>query len=89
MTSQGRLSITFWSSPGHTEKIYSLRFHPLAADILASTSYDLTVRIWDLQAGTEQLRLQGHQDQVGQLQRQGPSPERRGCHLCPCLSPDL
>ncbi|XP_005391355.1 PREDICTED: coronin-7 isoform X3 [Chinchilla lanigera] len=49
---------------GHTEKIYSLRFHPLAADVLASSSYDLTIRIWDLKAGTEQLRLQGHQDQI-------------------------
>ncbi|XP_077880676.1 coronin-7 isoform X3 [Ictidomys tridecemlineatus] len=49
---------------GHTEKIYSLRFHPLAADILASSSYDLTIRIWDLQARTERLRLQGHQDQI-------------------------
>lgn len=53
--------------PGHTEKIYSLRFHPLAANILASSSYDLTIRIWDLQAGAERLRLQGHQDQVGQM----------------------
>ncbi|XP_005081724.1 coronin-7 isoform X1 [Mesocricetus auratus] len=52
---------------GHTEKIYSLRFHPLAADILASSSYDLTIRIWDLQAGAEQLRLQGHQDQIFSL----------------------
>uniref|UniRef100_A0A8C9PIP3 Coronin n=1 Tax=Spermophilus dauricus TaxID=99837 RepID=A0A8C9PIP3_SPEDA len=58
---------------GHTEKIYSLRFHPLAADILASSSYDLTIRIWDLQARTERLRLQGHQDQVGQLQEWGPN----------------
>ncbi|KAB1252047.1 Coronin-7 [Camelus dromedarius] len=49
---------------GHTEKIYSLRFHPLAADVLASSSYDLTVRIWDLQAGAERLRLQGHRDQA-------------------------
>ncbi|XP_046523524.1 coronin-7 isoform X4 [Equus quagga] len=49
---------------GHTEKIYSLRFHPLAANILASSSYDLTIRIWDLQAGAERLRLQGHQDQI-------------------------
>lgn len=49
---------------GHTEKIYSLRFHPLAADVLASSSYDLTVRIWDLQAGVERLRLQGHRDQI-------------------------
>uniref|UniRef100_A0A8D2DI20 Coronin n=1 Tax=Sciurus vulgaris TaxID=55149 RepID=A0A8D2DI20_SCIVU len=49
---------------GHTEKIYSLRFHPLAADVLASSSYDLTIRIWDLQARAERLRLQGHQDQI-------------------------
>uniref|UniRef100_A0A8C3VWH4 Coronin n=1 Tax=Catagonus wagneri TaxID=51154 RepID=A0A8C3VWH4_9CETA len=49
---------------GHTEKIYSLRFHPLAADVLASSSYDLTVRIWDLHAGVERLRLQGHRDQI-------------------------
>nr|XP_055196740.1 coronin-7 isoform X2 [Nyctereutes procyonoides] len=52
---------------GHTEKIYSLRFHPLAADLLASSSYDLTIRIWDLQARAEQLRLQGHQDQIFSL----------------------
>ncbi|XP_045676610.1 coronin-7 isoform X1 [Phyllostomus hastatus] len=49
---------------GHTEKIYSLRFHPLAADLLASSSYDLTIRIWDLQARVERLRLLGHQDQI-------------------------
>ncbi|XP_007499130.2 coronin-7 isoform X1 [Monodelphis domestica] len=49
---------------GHTEKIYSLRFHPLASDVLASSSYDLTVRIWDLQEGLEKIRLQGHKDQI-------------------------
>lgn len=49
---------------GHTEKIYSLRFHPLAADVLASSSYDLTIRIWDLKARAERLRLQGHRDQI-------------------------
>ncbi|XP_053527671.1 coronin-7 [Artibeus jamaicensis] len=49
---------------GHTEKIYSLCFHPLAADLLASSSYDLTIRIWDLQARVERLRLLGHQDQI-------------------------
>lgn len=66
MASQG-LNITSWSSPGHTEKIYSLRFHPLAADVLASSSYDLTIRIWDLQTGAERLKLQGHQDQIFSL----------------------
>ncbi|XP_064151569.1 coronin-7 isoform X4 [Loxodonta africana] len=49
---------------GHTEKIYSLRFHPLAVDVLASSSYDLTVCIWDLKAGAERLRLRGHRDQI-------------------------
>ncbi|XP_024088850.2 coronin-7 isoform X4 [Pongo abelii] len=52
---------------GHMEKICSLRFHPLAADVLASSSYDLTVRIWDLQAGVDRLKLQGHQDQIFSL----------------------
>uniref|UniRef100_A0A8C0HQN0 Coronin n=1 Tax=Buteo japonicus TaxID=224669 RepID=A0A8C0HQN0_9AVES len=33
--------------PGHTEKIYSIRFHPVASDLLVSSSYDMTVRIWD------------------------------------------
>lgn len=32
----------------HTEKIYCLKFHPLASDILATTSYDMTIRVWDL-----------------------------------------
>ncbi|CAB0000911.1 unnamed protein product [Nesidiocoris tenuis] len=32
----------------HMEKIYCLKFHPLASDILATTSYDMTIRIWDL-----------------------------------------
>lgn len=62
------------STPGHTEKIYSLRFHPLAADVLASSSYDLTVRIWDLKVGAERLRLQGHRDQVGQFWGAGAQP---------------
>ncbi|KAM6155686.1 coronin-7-like [Rhynchocyon petersi] len=52
---------------GHTEKIYSLRFHPLAANVLASSSYDLTICIWDLQAGVSRMRLQGHGDQIFSL----------------------
>lgn len=75
--------------PGHTEKIYSLRFHPLAADVLVSSSYDLTIRIWDLQAGVERLRLQGHRDQVGQLRGQVPSHRARSHLLLPHLPPDL
>ncbi|XP_034047077.1 coronin-7 isoform X1 [Thalassophryne amazonica] len=49
---------------GHTEKIYSIRFHPLASGLLVSSSYDLTVRLWDVQRGEQVKLLSGHQDQV-------------------------
>ncbi|KAF7243091.1 Coronin-7 [Varanus komodoensis] len=52
---------------GHTEKIYSVKFHPLASDILASSSYDTSVRIWDVRAGRQALRLDGHEGQIFSL----------------------
>ncbi|NXK27771.1 CORO7 protein, partial [Arenaria interpres] len=52
---------------GHTEKIYSIRFHPVASHLLVSSSYDTTVRIWDLSAGREVLCLRGHTDQIFSL----------------------
>lgn len=80
--------------PGHTEKIYSIRFHPVASDLLVSSSYDMTVRIWELTAGREALCLQGHTDQV----RNDTSGDIRGARLTrqgmwrwdtPSISPDL
>ncbi|NXN95015.1 CORO7 protein, partial [Rhinopomastus cyanomelas] len=52
---------------GHTEKIYSIRFHPVASDLLVSSSYDMTVRIWELSTGQEALCLLGHTDQIFNL----------------------
>lgn len=52
---------------GHTEKIYSIKFHPLASDILASSSYDMTVRIWNINTGKQELLLKGHTDQIFSL----------------------
>ncbi|XP_074775650.1 coronin-7 isoform X3 [Athene noctua] len=52
---------------GHTEKIYSVRFHPVASDLLVSSSYDMTVRIWELSSGQEALCLRGHTDQIFSL----------------------
>lgn len=49
---------------GHTEKIYSIRFHPLASGLLVSSSYDLTVRLWNLESREQVKLLTGHQDQV-------------------------
>ncbi|NWI68784.1 CORO7 protein, partial [Todus mexicanus] len=52
---------------GHTEKIYSICFHPVASDLLVSSSYDMTVRIWELSASREALCLRGHTDQIFSL----------------------
>lgn len=49
---------------GHTEKIYSIAFHPLASGLLASSSYDLTVRLWNLENGEQVKLLTGHEDQI-------------------------
>ncbi|XP_062874509.1 coronin-7 [Trichomycterus rosablanca] len=49
---------------GHTEKIYSIKFHPHASGLLASSSYDMTVRLWNLETGKEVKKLSGHQDQI-------------------------
>lgn len=53
-----------FSMTGHKEKIYFVRFHPLAKDLIATASFDMTVRIWDLSQRKEVLRLDGHDDQV-------------------------
>ncbi|XP_056144758.1 coronin-7-like isoform X2 [Lampris incognitus] len=49
---------------GHTEKIYSIKFHPLASGLLVSSSYDLTVKLWDLEKREQVSLLTGHQDQI-------------------------
>ncbi|OCT64354.1 coronin-7 [Xenopus laevis] len=52
---------------GHNERIYTVRFHPCASDILASSSYDFTIRIWNLQTGKDVHVLRGHEDQIFSL----------------------
>lgn len=49
---------------GHTEKIYSIKFNPVASGLLVSSSYDLTVRLWNVENGEQVKVLTGHQDQV-------------------------
>ncbi|XP_072549186.1 coronin-7 isoform X2 [Salminus brasiliensis] len=49
---------------GHTEKIYSIKFHPHASSLLVSSSYDMTIRLWNLDTGDEVKKLSGHQDQI-------------------------
>ncbi|XP_070554407.1 coronin-7-like [Ptychodera flava] len=49
---------------GHTEKIYFIKFHPIAEGLLLSASYDMTVRIWDLEVDEDRITLHGHKDQI-------------------------
>lgn len=51
----------------HNERIYTVRFHPCASDILVSSSYDLTLRVWNLKTGKNVLTLPGHGDQIFSL----------------------
>jgi len=38
---------------GHEKKVNLLRFHPTASNVLASTSNDYTVKLWDIEAAHE------------------------------------
>lgn len=48
----------------HSDKIYFLKYHPLAENVVATGSYDMTVRIWDLNTLVEKIVLRGHTDQM-------------------------
>ena len=52
-----------------SEKLYSIRFHPLASDVIVSTSYDMIVKIWNLKSGSCEIELQGHTDTVSDTAR--------------------
>ena len=57
----------------HADKIYLIKFHPLTLDVLASASYDMTVKIWDLEplasgkSVKAKITLTGHTDQIFSL----------------------
>ncbi|XP_057342240.1 coronin-7 isoform X3 [Microplitis mediator] len=56
----------------HSDKIYLIKFHPLAAGVLTSASYDTTVKLWDLEplstsAAAAKITLTGHTDQIFSL----------------------
>ncbi|XP_045539430.1 coronin-7 isoform X1 [Papilio machaon] len=50
----------------HPDKIYILRFHPTASDLLTSAAHDLTIKLWDLSQPDPQpaITLTGHTDQI-------------------------
>lgn len=48
----------------HSDKIYSLRYHPVAKNVCLTASYDMTVKLWDLDTLTGMICLKGHTDQI-------------------------
>ncbi|KAF2260939.1 WD40 repeat-like protein [Lojkania enalia] len=48
---------------GHTDSVYAVTFSP-DSKLVASASYDRTVRIWDATAGTAMQTLKGHSSWV-------------------------
>ncbi|XP_017767884.1 PREDICTED: coronin-7 isoform X2 [Nicrophorus vespilloides] len=48
----------------HLDKIYFIKFHPTAKDVLATGSFDMTIKIWDLSTLTEKYVLRDHVDQM-------------------------
>ncbi len=46
---------------GHEARVNRLAFHPLG-HLLATTSDDLTWRLWDVEAGKELLTQEGHSE---------------------------
>ncbi|KAJ2945124.1 hypothetical protein O0L34_g9184 [Tuta absoluta] len=50
----------------HPDKIYIIRFHPTAQDLLTSAAHDLSIKIWDLSADEPkpEVTLTGHTEQI-------------------------
>lgn len=48
----------------HRGWVSSVKFHPTNAHMLASTSYDQTVKIWDMRASLPLFTMQAHTDKV-------------------------
>eukprot|EP01104_Vermistella_antarctica_P006127 TRINITY_DN1685_c2_g2_i1.p1 TRINITY_DN1685_c2_g2~~TRINITY_DN1685_c2_g2_i1.p1 ORF type:complete len:976 (-),score=325.29 TRINITY_DN1685_c2_g2_i1:639-3518(-) len=51
----------------HKRRITSIRCHPSANNIIATSSSDKTVRVWDVESSSSKFTIQGHGDQVSDL----------------------
>jgi len=50
------------SLSGHKRKVGTCNFNPVADNIIATTSTDYTVKIWDVEKGTAKFDIAGHAD---------------------------
>lgn len=44
-------------SIGHQRRVTSVDFHPLVDSVVATSSSDFTVRLWDISKGSEKLKV--------------------------------
>ena len=49
---------------GHLKRVSELQWHPHANGLVASSSSDRTVQIWDVQTGTSAICLDDHTDLI-------------------------
>eukprot|EP00339_Tiarina_fusa_P013227 CAMPEP_0117080112 /NCGR_PEP_ID=MMETSP0472-20121206/56527_1 /TAXON_ID=693140 ORGANISM="Tiarina fusus, Strain LIS" /NCGR_SAMPLE_ID=MMETSP0472 /ASSEMBLY_ACC=CAM_ASM_000603 /LENGTH=707 /DNA_ID=CAMNT_0004807625 /DNA_START=208 /DNA_END=2332 /DNA_ORIENTATION=+ len=47
---------------GHYSKVIMTKFHPVASNVLASASYDMTVKLWDIEKSSAVSTIEGHPD---------------------------
>ncbi|ORX77678.1 DUF1900-domain-containing protein, partial [Anaeromyces robustus] len=59
--------ISLMGKYNHDRKVGHVLFHPVADNVLASASGDLTVRIWDITNGEEKVQLNGHSEIIQSL----------------------
>jgi WD40 repeat protein len=49
---------------GHLERLYCIKYHPYVKNLLASASYDRTVKLWDIETQQAVKTLTGHENVV-------------------------
>ncbi|KAF1330331.1 Tumor-specific antigen, partial [Globisporangium splendens] len=49
---------------GHTKALRTVQFHPTALNVLCSSAQDLSIRLWDVEYGKEQVTLTGKFDDM-------------------------
>jgi len=48
---EGGTGYSTHSTPGHSNRIFSVKFHPSENDIIISGGWDNTVQVWDVRVG--------------------------------------
>ncbi len=49
---------------GHIERLYCIRYHPYIRNVIASASYDRTIKVWNIETRQAVKTLRGHSDVI-------------------------